>query len=1319
MGKIEAGTNNKRRQGRDPALTWDIPPKAEFEAPLFLLSNLTPSQFLSVSKDAFAATANAHLLEYVSYLFHAESAPELVPVIVSLAQRAASTLTPSQDAINPRSYVCTHHAKHSDPSESLLVTEGIVLDTSLLADGRMSISKGSPRVVVAARGTCLTALPPSEIIFTPDTIDDTSIIDSLIERGITLFVGVPLEVIDRVSGSGQSGNSKVEVQEFDSLEAMGPVCVLHERPVEQQKKKKNGLEHSMTLVIGTNNCSIEEEVLNKVIEFAVYVAYWNRLEGAFLSLQLLSAALSVLEECDVGPIEVRSVVLASQQKVTEDRRAQSMPLICPSPHVSPPPFFPPQDQGEDQRLMLHQATVTITGVSSASPLPSEPQGRESLSSHPPDDYQRLWLSISCKNPAKGIMCETPHPHSMEYYSEADMSLKAFLSAAAPSHRKCPHPQCGEGAAVHLRSFVHGTSLVTLSSAKLPTGSHSLLGDEEVWIWMRPLHSDADLLAEARRVSLCSIASCISFAHFLTLLLDARDLKVCGGRSLQRDFVLYIGCGTTLLCLHQSEAVAYDVVLPPRTVDLGTDAPSVAWLQDEIQGATEEADEAFTTLETIIHELLGTAEQFPKWQEDLKMTQSAVMDTMQAVISHVESDLAHMASVQVIVNSTWEVHRLRRLLAWVVTQWTGALGAGESPPQVWQHAGEDKVQGSQHIRDGSGSSLGFQFLTQSAVLQGAKEKGLDQVYSTPTLAPSSSSASSLASERLPDYEDQDQGGKDEDISDAQSIPTGLVARYVSFYEQQQDKPSADSREQEELGARRPSPSYLERASVNIDLSASEINGDSPLAIEHMCSEESSQLMSHFEAWKPLLAPPPGEVSGGSIDSTAPPPPLPPPPSSSSKDQLPAISALSQKPLPAKLGINKLQHLLSLLSKASGEDRDVITRHPIVLNGLSLLPPGAHGTSVTVFENEPTSVITFFLSSCQYREYLQGARKGLLPKEYISKGDETPSVPPFSRDALVSDQLLDCQLDLEHKNALNGRDIHLKLTAYFAPQFAEFRSLCIQGGEDAFLASLSRCTRWASRGGKTGVYFAKTKDDRYVIKQLSKSERQSFLEFAPQYLEYMGDAILNDQASCLTKVLGVFQVSVMTKSVTDGGGSSSSGAPLPATMDIIIMENIFYGRTPHRIYDLKGTDRERYMAAEDCTFSGAVLLDENLKEANLASPLFLTPTAHAKVQRALWADTHFLATLGVMDYSLLVGVDKERKRLTLGIIDFIRQYTWDKQVESWVKKTGILGGGAGKEPTVISPKQYCRRFRAAMSSYFSVVPGIEPPEEELDPSAGLSI
>lgn len=49
-------------------------------------------------------------------------------------------------------------------------------------------------------------------------------------------------------------------------------------------------------------------------------------------------------------------------------------------------------------------------------------------------------------------------------------------------------------------------------------------------------------------------------------------------------------------------------------------------------------------------------------------------------------------------------------------------------------------------------------------------------------------------------------------------------------------------------------------------------------------------------------------------------------------------------------------------------------------------------------------------------------------------------------------------------------------YFAPQFHAFRNMVLQGDESEFLASISRCRRWYSKGGKSNVYFAKTIDDR---------------------------------------------------------------------------------------------------------------------------------------------------------------------------------------------------------------------------------------------------
>ena len=91
---------------------------------------------------------------------------------------------------------------------------------------------------------------------------------------------------------------------------------------------------------------------------------------------------------------------------------------------------------------------------------------------------------------------------------------------------------------------------------------------------------------------------------------------------------------------------------------------------------------------------------------------------------------------------------------------------------------------------------------------------------------------------------------------------------------------------------------------------------------------------------------------------------------------------------------------------------------------------------------------------------------------------------------------------------------------------------------------------------------------------------------------------------------------------------------------------------------------------------------------------------------------------MDYSLLVGVDEEKEELVLGIIDFMRQYTWDKHLETWVKTSTILGGDKNVSPTVISPQQYKKRFRKAMTAYFIMVPDqwspptIVPSESQTD-------
>lgn len=75
--------------------------------------------------------------------------------------------------------------------------------------------------------------------------------------------------------------------------------------------------------------------------------------------------------------------------------------------------------------------------------------------------------------------------------------------------------------------------------------------------------------------------------------------------------------------------------------------------------------------------------------------------------------------------------------------------------------------------------------------------------------------------------------------------------------------------------------------------------------------------------------------------------------------------------------------------------------------------------------------------------------------------------------------------------------------------------------------------------------------------------------------------------------------------------------------------------------------------------------------------------------------------MIDYSLLIGIDTESQEYVIGIVDFVRTFTIDKKLESWVKESGILGG-SGKEPTIVTPRQYKNRFRDAMDKYFLMVP-----------------
>ncbi|KAF9536309.1 1-phosphatidylinositol-3-phosphate 5-kinase, partial [Lunasporangiospora selenospora] len=143
------------------------------------------------------------------------------------------------------------------------------------------------------------------------------------------------------------------------------------------------------------------------------------------------------------------------------------------------------------------------------------------------------------------------------------------------------------------------------------------------------------------------------------------------------------------------------------------------------------------------------------------------------------------------------------------------------------------------------------------------------------------------------------------------------------------------------------------------------------------------------------------------------------------------------------------------------------------------------------------------------------------------------------------------------------------------------------------------------------------------------------------------------------------------------------------------NLFYDRRNVQVYDLKGSRRNRYV--QPTGREGEVLLDENFIHFMAECPFYIREHAKLQLTESLANDSQFLQRFNIMDYSLLVAVADDRKELVVGIVDFIRPFTWDKKLESWVKDA--VGS---KEPTIVSPAQYRKRFRTAMGRHLDMVP-----------------
>lgn len=162
-------------------------------------------------------------------------------------------------------------------------------------------------------------------------------------------------------------------------------------------------------------------------------------------------------------------------------------------------------------------------------------------------------------------------------------------------------------------------------------------------------------------------------------------------------------------------------------------------------------------------------------------------------------------------------------------------------------------------------------------------------------------------------------------------------------------------------------------------------------------------------------------------------------------------------------------------------------------------------VIVREDEPTSIISFILSSKSYRDKMrniahqQRTRKAgsttSLPSEALPDTTKTPHAEGLlldegadpddaSRNALGTHlnygEIRQTRVHKYNRVAYepdctdfeNGTTVFF-CRIFFAERFAALRSAC--GCEDSYLDSLARCLKWDSSGGKSGSAFLKSRGE----------------------------------------------------------------------------------------------------------------------------------------------------------------------------------------------------------------------------------------------------
>ncbi|KAF5777306.1 putative 1-phosphatidylinositol-3-phosphate 5-kinase [Helianthus annuus] len=1227
-------------------------------------------------QEPLKSVVQGHFQALVSQLLQSEfnSTEKWLDVITSLAWQAANFVKPDTSrggSMDPGDYVKIKCIASGSPTESIFV-KGVVC-TKNIKHKRMTSQYKNARLLMI--GGALEYDRSQDQLSSIETLlqqemDHLKMIVSRIEahrpnvllveksvasyaqeyllaKDISLVSNIKRSLLDRVSrctGAPITPSiAHISTARLGQCELFRLEKVSEEHEIANQSNRKplktlmffEGCPRRLGCTVLLKGASREElKRVKHVVQYAIFAAYHLSLETSFLadegaSLPKMTKMPFVVESeatKDDSSLSILEVTEDQSFSPVEDRDVEIVSSLLDND----------LEASEDQEEIKIEKTEVIDASD------------EYYSAA--DNHQSILVSFSSHCVLNGTVCERSRLLRIKFYGLFDKPLGRYLQDDLFNQTSlCPF--CKEPAEAHVTCYTHQQGNLTINVRRLRSLKLSGEKDGKIWMWHRCLRcTPVDGVPPANhRVIMSDAAWGLSLGKFLELSFSnhatANRVASCG-HSLQRDCLRFYGMGNMVAFFRYSPIDILSVHLPPPVLQFGYHFQQ-DWLKKEVA-------ELLNKLEALYEELLHVLNGIEAKNElpDSDELSNHIGELKDQLIKE-RYDYIDLLQSCGEENGTeidvFELNRLRHSLMIDMHFWDRRISSlnlyGRTSKLKPNHDSstcrsdsipEDTVYSlepeSNQTEQNEGSDNVSDSLSTSYDLCKKDEIQTDTDHvSSLERAPS---AASVLSDKI----DSAWAGTRSSNPTANHLLSRLSPSPVRVY-------SFDSAIRQQERIKKGSPLHLST------LRSFHASGD----YVHMVRDpvHNLQRRCYSQAF-------PGEDNNNNNNNT-----------------------------------NNLDFLLT-------------TRPTFLPEGARLMIPngGQRDIVMAVYDNEPTSIISYALTSKEHQDWVTDkislSRNSSVASSmttwqsfttidqdythYGSYGSEDPSsaIGPLFMDRKSSNHVT---IPFEDESGADGK-VKFSVTCYYAKQFDLLREKCCPNEMD-YVRSLSRCKRWSAQGGKSNVYFAKSLDERFIIKQVTKTELESFEEFAPEYFKYLMDSLNSGSPTCLAKILGIYQVTV-----------KHLRAGKEAKMNVLVMENVFFKRNISRVYDLKGSSRSRYNS--DTTGTNKTLLDMNLLEALRTNPIFLGSKAKRTLERAVWNDTSFLASIDVIDYSLLVGVDEERKELVLGIIDFMRQYTWDKHLETWVKASGILGGPKNATPTIISPKQYKKRFRKAMTSYFLTVP-----------------